>query len=80
MADSTNLTIASVRGPEEQDFSVELPVELFGVSSVELSPGQPIVVSSVQTDVALVGQIVITQKNDGTRFTIDVIICAVGIA
>jgi hypothetical protein len=80
MADSTNLTIASVRGPEEQDFSVELPVELFGVSAVDLSPGQPIVVTSVRTDVPLEGQIVMTQKNDGTRFTIDVVICAVGIA
>ena len=80
MADFNNLTIAAIRGPEEQDFSVELPVELFGVSSVDLSPGQPIVVTSVQTDVALEGQIVMTQKNDGTRFTIDVVICAVGIA
>ena len=80
MADFNNLTIAAIQGPEEQDFFVELPVELFGVSSVDLSPGQPIVVSSVQTDSALEGQIVMTQKNDGTRFTIDVVICAVGIA
>ena len=80
MASFNNLTIAAIHGPEEQDFSVELPVELFGVSSVDLSPGQPVVVTSVQTDVALEGQIVMTQKNDGTRFTIDVVICAVGIA
>jgi hypothetical protein len=80
MASFNNLTIAAIQGPGEQDFTVELPVELFGVSSVDVSPGQPIVVSSVQTDVALEGQIVMTQNNDGTRFTIDVVICAVGIA
>ena len=80
MADFNNLTIAAIRGPEEQDFFVELPVQLFGVSSVDLSPGRPIVVSSVRTDSPLRGQIVMTQKNDGTRFTIDVVICAVGIA
>ncbi|WP_046866634.1 hypothetical protein [Microvirga massiliensis] len=80
MASFTNLTIAAIHGPEEQDFSLELPVELFGVSAIDLFPGQPLVVSSVQTDVALEGQIVMTQKNDGTRFTIDVVICPVGIA
>jgi len=80
MADFTNLTIAAIRGPDEQDFSVELPLELFGVSSVEISPGQPAIVSSAQTDVPLRGQIVMTQKNDGTQFTIDVVICAVGIS
>jgi hypothetical protein len=79
MASFNNLTIAAIQGPEEQDFSVELPVELFGTGSVDLSPGQPIVVTSVQTDVSIEGQIVMTQKNDGTRFTIGVVICAVGI-
>jgi hypothetical protein len=79
MASFNNLTIAAILGPEEQDFSVELPVDLFGRASVDLSPGQPIVVTSVQTDVSLEGQIVMTQKNNGTRFTIDVVICAVGI-
>lgn len=79
MASFTNLTIAAILGPDEQDFSVQLPVQLFGVSSVDLSPGQPIVVTSIQTSVALAGQIVMTQKNDGTRYTLGVVICPVGL-
>jgi hypothetical protein len=79
MASFNNLTIAAVLGPDEQEFSVQLPVELFGVGSIDLASGQPIVVTSVQTSVALAGQIVMTQKNDGTRFTLGVVICPVGV-
>lgn len=79
MASFTNLTIAAIRGPDEQEYSVQLPVELFGVGSIDVAPGQPIVVTSVQTSVALAGQIVMTQKNDGTRFTLGVVICPVGV-
>jgi hypothetical protein len=79
MASFNNLTLAAIRGPDEQEYSVQLPVELFGVSSIDLVPGQPIVVTSVQTSAALAGQIVMTQKNDGTRFTLGVVICPVGV-
>jgi len=80
MASFNNLLMSAVRGPDEQDFSVQLPIQLFGVSSVELSPGNPRKVTSVQTDIALSGQIVMTQTNDGTLYTLSVVICPVGIA
>jgi hypothetical protein len=79
MASVNNLTIAAVSGPDEQDYSIQLPAGLFGVSSADLSPGNPIVVTSVQTSIALSGQIVMTQKNGGARFTLGVVICPVGI-
>jgi hypothetical protein len=78
MPSSNNLTISAIRGPDEQEYSIDLPVALFGVSSFDLSPGQPIVVTSAQTSVALTGRIVATQKNDGTSYTLDVVICPVG--
>jgi hypothetical protein len=77
MASFNNLTIAAIRGSDEQEYSVQLSVELFGVSSIDLAPGR---VTSVQTSVALAGQIAMTQKNDGTRFTLGVVICPVGVA
>lgn len=79
MASFNNLTIAAIRGPDEQEYSVQLPVELFGVNSIDLVPGKPVVITSVLTSVALTGQIVMTQKNDGTRFTLGVVICPVGV-
>lgn len=80
MASFNELTIAAVSGPDEQDFSVQLPAQLFNISSADLSPGNPIVVVSVQTSVALNGQIVMTQNNDGTRYTLGVVVCPVGIS
>ena len=75
---SNKLTIATLSGPDEQDFSFQLPVQLFNVTSGDLSPGDRIVVTSVQTSLAR-RQIVITQKNDGTRYTLGVVICPVGL-
>jgi hypothetical protein len=72
--------MAAVSGPEEQDFSVQLPAQLFNISSADLFPGNPIVVVSVQTSVAPNGQIVMTQNNDGKRYTLGVVICPVGIS
>ena len=79
MPSFNNLTISAVLGPDQQDFSVQLPAQLFSVSSVDLSPDHPIVVTSVQTDVELAGQIVMTQKSDGTSYTLGVVICPVGV-
>jgi hypothetical protein len=76
MASFNNLTIAAIRGSDEQEYSVQLSVELFGVSSIDLAPGR---VTSVQTSVALAGQRVMTQKNDGARFMLGVVICPVGV-